>query len=401
MNLPALRFKDFEDDWNLFSVNDLVNAGILHKPLDGNHGEIHPKSSDYVDEGIPFVMANDIKNNSIDLVGSKKITKAQADKLQKGFAIESDVLLTHKGSVGFVAIVPKIKTDYVMLTPQVTYYRVANKEKLINKFLATYFVTPQFQKQLLVLADGGTRAYIGITEQRNLELKIPKLSEQTKIANFLAAVDEKITQLTQKYELLAQYKKGVMQQIFSQELSFKDDDGQDFPEWADVRLASICEIKKGKQLNKEDLTDYDPHPVINGGQDPSGFTHLWNTEDNSITISEGGNSCGYINFIKQKFWSSGHCYTLCNIKDAYSKHYLYQALKFNEPQIMKLRVGSGLPNIQKPAISDFVLSIPKSKNEQVKIANFLTGIDDKLAYTQNQLEATKQYKQGLLQQMFV
>ena len=60
MNIPRLRFPEFEDNWNLVSINDLVSIKVLDKPMDGNHGNIHPKSSDYVEEGIPFLMANDI-----------------------------------------------------------------------------------------------------------------------------------------------------------------------------------------------------------------------------------------------------------------------------------------------------------------------------------------------------
>ena len=192
-----------------------------------------------------------------------------------------------------------------------------------------------------------------------------------------------------------------MQQIFSQELRFKDDEGKDFPEWEDKYLSNICSIQKGKQLNKSELTSHDLYPVINGGQEPSGYTDIWNVEGNSITISEGGNSCGFVNFIKQKFWSGGHCYTLTALNDDISKSCLYQLLKFNEVKIMKLRVGSGLPNIQKSALSEFMVGFPISIKEQIKIANSLTAIDDKITVTQIQLKAVKQYKQGLLQQMFV
>ena len=116
-------------------------------------------------------------------------------------------------------------------------------------------------------------------------------------------------------------------------------------EWEVVRLGEICKIQKGKQLNKSTLTKSGKFPVINGGIEPSGYTNKYNTNENSITISEGGNSCGFVNLIIKKFWSGGHCYVLQKIKINYL--FLYQILKINEYKIMRLRVGSGLPILKK------------------------------------------------------
>ncbi|HBL0527440.1 TPA: hypothetical protein LON09_003676, partial [Escherichia coli] len=109
-------------EWEFLQIKDLVSDGSLEKPLDGNHGGIHPKGADFVSSGIPFVMASDINNSQIDLVGCKFISKQQALSLRKGFAKTGDVLLTHKATLGRTAIVPPLKTDFIMLTPQVTYY---------------------------------------------------------------------------------------------------------------------------------------------------------------------------------------------------------------------------------------------------------------------------------------
>jgi type I restriction enzyme S subunit len=142
--VPVLRFKEFDSEWESVLINDLVGRNILDKPLDGNHGNIHPVSSDFVASGIPFIMANNFNDGQLSLNEATCIKKEQADKLQKGFSVEGDVLLTHKGSVGLTAIVPKLKTDYIMLTPQVTYYRVLDKSKLLNTFLKLTFETFHF-----------------------------------------------------------------------------------------------------------------------------------------------------------------------------------------------------------------------------------------------------------------
>ena len=158
--VPELRFSEFEGEWSGDNINSLVKKKVLDKPLDGNHGNIHPKSSDYVPSGIPFIMANDISDGQVHLGIAKHIRKEQADRLQKGFAITGDVLLTHKGSIGLTAVVPELATEYLMLTPQVTYYRVLKRDVLDNKFLRFYFDTPIFQKDMKILSDSGTSAYL-------------------------------------------------------------------------------------------------------------------------------------------------------------------------------------------------------------------------------------------------
>jgi len=120
--------------WEEITIKDAVDLGILEKPLDGNHGEIHPKGDDFVETGIPFIMASDIKNGTVDLVNCSFISEEQALTLRKGFSINGDVLLTHKATLGEVALLVT-NLDFVMLTPQVTYYRIKDKNQLCNKYL--------------------------------------------------------------------------------------------------------------------------------------------------------------------------------------------------------------------------------------------------------------------------
>lgn len=155
------------------SVEELIKSGDIVEVQDGNHGNYHPKASEYVDEGIPFIMASDIVNGLVDIENCKKITKERADKLRIGFSMPGDVLLTHKGTVGLVSVTPDID-DYMMLTPQVTYYRVKKRGVLKAKFLEIYFRSNVFQNQLKSLSAQSTRAYIGITAQK--KLIIPMLS---------------------------------------------------------------------------------------------------------------------------------------------------------------------------------------------------------------------------------
>ena len=167
------KFKETEigkipEDWGILSIKQLISESILDKPLDGNHGNIHPKGSDFVSEGIPFIMASDIANGKVNYQSCKYITKTQADSLKKGFAKKGDVLLTHKATIGRTAVVENID-DYIMLTPQVTYYRIKSKNRLNRYYLKYYFDYSKFQKLFSSWAgSGSTRAYLGITEQKKL-----------------------------------------------------------------------------------------------------------------------------------------------------------------------------------------------------------------------------------------
>ena len=179
-------------EWKTYSVQELIDAGMLDEPLDGNHGSIHPKASDYVSAGVPFIMANNLVNGKVDYANCAYITEAQASTLRKGFAKPGDVLLTHKATIGRTAIVSD-EYDTIILTPQVTYYRV--KKGISNRYLKYYFDSSTFQQLFANWAgSGSTRAYLGITAQRKLPIVLPPYEVQLKIAKCCGVLDDKIYQ---------------------------------------------------------------------------------------------------------------------------------------------------------------------------------------------------------------
>ena len=191
-----------KSNWKEYTVQELIDLGMLEEPLDGNHGSIHPKASDYVDSGVPFIMANNIINGVVDLDGCAFITEEQANTLRKGFAKPGDVLLTHKATIGRTAIVPD-KYETIILTPQVTYYRTI--KGIDNRYLKYYFDSPFFQETLTNWAgSGSTRAYLGILAQHKLPIILPPYDEQIKIAGLLDLLDKKILVNTEINENLEQ-----------------------------------------------------------------------------------------------------------------------------------------------------------------------------------------------------
>ena len=187
------------------TVAEAIEAGYIEKPFDGNHGGKHPKSSEYVECGTPFLMANNIVDGKVDLVNCSFITEERANKLDKGFARDNDVLITHKGTIGRTAV---LRTDYdfVMLTPQVASYRV--KDGLTSDYLCGYFNTDYFQNDMKTLASAGgsTRAYAGITAQLQLKLIIPPIDLQNQFVAFVHQVDKsKLLSLIKLLEQLITY----------------------------------------------------------------------------------------------------------------------------------------------------------------------------------------------------
>lgn len=174
----------------MMTIGELEDQGAIVAIQDGNHGNDHPKSADYTECGIAFVMATDIRDGKLNIERCKRLPQNVTDRLRIGFSKKDDVLLTHKGTVGEVAIVPDIR-PYVMLTPQVTYYRTDQK-LLLPRYLSYAFRSPHFQGQLSSESAQSTRPYIGIHAQRRLRIFMRKLAGQHRVASILSAYDDLI-----------------------------------------------------------------------------------------------------------------------------------------------------------------------------------------------------------------
>lgn len=383
--VPALRFPEFKGEWDEKRLGKVLIKQVdpVDVDVDTYYSEIGIRSHG---KGIFYkepILGKDLGNKRVFWIKEEafivNIVFAWEQAVAKTTEKEKEMIASHR----FPMYIPKKDTASV-------------------DYILHFFLTRKGKRLLELASPGGAgrNKTLGQKEFEKLSLILPLVSEQTKIANFLTTIDDQIQLLKLKKNKLEAYKRGVMQQIFSQKLRFKDEKGNYYDKWEEKKLGKICEINKGKQLNKDELFDEGVYPALNGGVGPSGYYSEWNTDANTITISEGGNSCGYVNYIKSRFWSGGHCYSLGNIKKNIYNSYLYQYLKYYQINIMRLRVGSGLPNIQKGDINGYKIEVP-SLPEQQKIANFLCAIDDKITFCDDQITKSQKYKDALLQQMFV
>ena len=257
-----------------------------------------------------------------------------------------------------------------------------------STFLYYVLNTSKYNRAVMVRCTGSSYPAINSDDLSKIPFYKCDIAEQKKIADFLSLLDERIAAQTKIIEDLKKLESAISNNLF------KGINGEV------VMLSEICEITKGKQINGEILSESGKYYVMNGGTEPSGYYSDYNVEANTISISEGGNSCGYVQFNTSPFWSGGHCYTIQKIADNVNNLYLYHYLKSQEDAIMKLRIGSGLPNIQKKDLAMFKVKIP-TLEQQTKISTFLSSLERKAKIEEHILNAILKEKQYLLRQMFI
>ena len=164
------------------------------------------------------------------------------------------------------------------------------------------------------------------------------------------------------------------------------------------KLKEICTIEKGKQIDTKALNDSNSYRYINGGIKESGFYNDFNTSGETVLISEGGASCGYVNYVNEQFWCGCHCYRLTDI-NAFPK-FLFYSLKASQNEIMELRTGAAMPNIKKESLKNFEISIIEDKEEQIKIAAELDTIQSAIDNKKQQLSLLDEAVKSEFVEMF-
>lgn len=404
MSVPALRFKGFTEDWkkqllgSIFSFKNGVNA-----------------SKDQYGSGFKFINVLDIINNNFitydNIIGAVDIS---TEEFLKNEVKYGDVLFQRSSEtreeVG--------QSNVYIGDKSVTFGGFVIRGRGISEYYPHFFnyvlKTDAVRDEVTQRSGGSTRYNIGQESLNSVELHLPIISEQKIIANFLRAVDEKITQLTQKFELLALYKKGVMQQIFSQKLRFKYDDEQAFPEWNEYLLNDAL-IKNSSKNKRGEFT------LVQSVSNKHGFINQDELFEDRVIASKDLSNYYVIKksafaYNPSRIDVGSLAYKKDDLTSVVSPLYVSFYAKPNliidkfllnwfESESFKNQMNSSFEGsvrntLSYDSLSKILISLP-CIHEQSKIVTFLTAFDDKLKHTQNQLEAAKQYKQGLLQQMFV
>lgn len=152
-------------------------------------------------------------------------------------------------------------------------------------------------------------------------------------------------------------------------------------------LGEVCDIHKGVQFNKTDMKEVGTYPVINGGINPSGYAEVFNEEKDTITISQGGASAGYVNFLRNKFWLGAHCYAVIPYDTILNK-YLYHFIKMNEVTLQQCQYGAGIPALAKSTISSLEIPVPPLPVQE-EIVRILDNFTELQAELQAELQKRK------------
>ena len=165
-----------------------------------------------------------------------------------------------------------------------------------------------------------------------------------------------------------------------------------------ICINEIADYSKGQQINGDDLLADGKYDYLNGGINPSGKWSDYNVEGGTVTISEGGNSSGYVNYMNSPFWCGAHCYYLYNVKG--NTRYLYYALKSQQDKLMGIRSGACMPNIKKSDLGKFEVWFDTDINEQVKVIEVLEKVENIIQARKRQLEAFDQLIKARFVEMF-
>ncbi len=381
---PVLRFSGFEEGYR----------NILFKDIIDNYG-YGPRfnANDYSE----FGNVKTIRGTDVSIEGEIKyqqVPTAQLDEntIKTHKLKDGDLVMITTADCGLTGVFRQQNIDYI---PSAYAVRITLNEKGYPIFFK-YFLQTQLAKfQVDKFIRKATVANLPGSDILRFSINIPSFPEQTKIATFLSAVDEKLNLLKEKKVALEEYKKGMMQKIFSQEIRFKDENGKDFETWEEKTISEIC-TKKSSNISANKIEENFGEYFIYGASGVLKKIDFYKEENDYVSIVKDGAGVGRLLYCKGKSSVLGTL-EIISPKVNLNTYFLYCLL--SNIDFTKYVTGSTIPHIYFKDYSLEKCGLP-SLNEQTKIANILSAIDEKIALIATQIEDTQEYKKGLLQGMF-
>lgn len=387
-NVPKLRFPGFEGEWESKTLGDFFTF---------KNGVNADKSA--YGRGHKFINVLDIISDqpitSDTIIGSVEITDKEFEKNEVKYG---DVLFQRSSETREEVGQSNIYLDQ---DTTATFGGFVIRGRPITEIVPEYFhsllKTSRVRKDMTARSGGSTRYNVGQESLSMVPVTLaPTLSEQRKIASFLSTVDTKIAQLARKKALLEDYKKGCIQQLFSQKIRFKDEDGNDFPDWEEKRLGEVA-TKTASSISARSLeTSPGEYPVI-GASGIAGYVDYFSSDDAHIGVVKDGAGVGRLYFCPPKSSVLG---TLESVKASgknSSKFIFYWMSQIN---FAAYSTGSTIPHVY---FKDYGKKRGKfpTPDEQRKIADFLSALDHKIDMVGRELTHARTFKKGLLQQLFI
>jgi type I restriction enzyme S subunit len=409
--VPALRFNEFEKGW--------ISKNIEHIASKVTSGS-RDWAQYYSDSGDKFIRMTNLPKKGIYLLldDLKYVKLPEKSSEGKRTSLDSgDILISITAELGKIGWVPEdLGLAYInQHTALIKLTTIVD-----SKYVAYQLSTNRNNKKINRLNDSGAKSGLNLSTIRSFSIPFPTLPEQQKIASFLSAVDDKVQQLTKKAALLEDYKKGVMQQLFSGQLRFKAEDGKDYPEWKRGRFSKFIKLYRGsspRPIVKYVTTDESGVNWIKIGDTKQSENYRISSVSEKIT-REGSLKSRFVekgeiilansmSFGKSYLLEVSGCiydgwFVLREYEESFDKEFMLQVLNSDllQRQYLRLSTGGVVQNINSDIVYSTLLFCPVIE-EQQKIATYLSSIDTKIEAVNTQITQTQAFKKGLLQQMFV
>lgn len=407
-NIPDLRFPQFNEPWTVKKLGKVCESS----QLGGNY------ENDLTPNDYPLIKMGNMARGFIDLSKLEYVsngTPSSNDKLFYG-----DFLFNTRNTLDLVGKVCIWREELNNAYFNSNIMRIKFSDS--NSFFMNYcFNTQRYLSLLKSIATGTTSvAAIYNKDLFSLPISLPSLPEQQKIADFLSGVDEKIGQLERRLALEEQYKKGMMQRLFDQEIRFKDENGNEFPDWEEKKLGEVCErIKDGTHGSHKEVSKgkylLSAKDIKNGRVICSSDSRIISEEDfNSIhknyKIENGDVLLTLVGTIGQSaiVQNYNENYTfqrsvgILKVNKTIFNKYLFQLISSSsfQSKLVSHSNSSAQAGVYLKTLSSLPISLP-TLPEQQKMADFLSSLDDKIGQTKAELDKARDWKRGLMQRMFV
>ncbi|GGI32784.1 restriction endonuclease subunit S [Staphylococcus chromogenes] len=391
-NVPELRFPEFEGEWNILKLNEVLldkTEGIKRGPFGGAL-----KKEIFVNEGYAiYEQRNAIYDNQEFryYINKDKYEEMKSFEVQPG-----DLIMSCSGTIGKLSKIPK---DYKKGIINQALIRFRTKSNILSQYFLFYMRSNIMQRKILEVNPGSAITnLIPVKELKNLCFPLPNLNEQEKIGTFFSKLDRQIELEEKKLELLEQQKKGYMQKIFSQELRFKDENGNEYPKWEETTIEKTTKYSSSKKSSNQytESNDSEGYPVYDAIQE-IGKDLQYDMKEPYISILKDGAGVGRLNLRAGQSSVIGTMgYLQPNNVDLQFLYYKMNMLNFK-----KYVIGSTIPHLYYKDYSKEKIQIPSSFEEQKKIGHFILNIDKMIEIKTFKIDYLKQRKQGLLQKMFI
>ncbi|HET6456433.1 MAG TPA: restriction endonuclease subunit S [Armatimonadota bacterium] len=347
----------------------------------------------YADTGALFIRSQNVRDGRLSFDEVQYVSPPSGAEGNRTKAMLNDLLITITGnSVGNVAMVDQV-FDKAYISQHVGLVRL--KEPDTADYICRY-LSPNSpgNPQIAGSQSGQSKPGLNLQDLRDFRIALPTTDEELQaIVEVLSDVDALMNALDRLIAKKRDLKRAAMKQLLTGNIRLPGFLGK----WEVQALADVADVTKGTQLQSSETDNEGQFPHFNGGISPSSYTDKSNTAAHTIAISEGGNSCGYVQFISERFWCGGHCYTI--VPKGVDNRFLYHMLKAQQTAIMGLRVGSGLPNVQKTSLKAFKLNLPLDPDEQAGIAEVLSDMDAELTAIEAQRDKTSNLKLAMIQEL--